>query len=247
MEKQIGKNSQKLKQLQKIIKSPDQQFMIEGFNLIEEAFKANCLLTLFCDAKNSATLRLKYPKIPIEILLEGASLKLSNVKNGPAVFGLCTKKEKQGIDYSKPIFVLENIQDPGNLGMIIRTLAAFKITNLILINSVCPYNQKVLRAAMGGHFYINWELFNCSNQVIEKLKAANYQLIGLSLAGVKNTNFKLTNKQAFFFGNEGNGLTKQLQVKMDKNILIPIWNIESLNVGVTVALIANQVNNSNVF
>jgi TrmH family RNA methyltransferase len=228
-----SKDNPQIKGLIKLMKTPKKQFVVQGYNLINEAIKSNQLIKLY---------HLPDEKIPngsfqTEQISLTVAYKISDVENGSPIFGLCNYKESI-IDFQQQIIVLEKIQDPGNLGNIIRTLAALNIKNLILINCVNPYNQKVLRSAMGGHFYLNIVSYNDSMQVINLLKEKTYQSVGLSLTGEPLSKFQKVTKTAFWFGNEGNGLSKSTQAKMDQNLLIPITNVESLNVGTTVAIVA---------
>jgi TrmH family RNA methyltransferase len=226
-----------IKRLVKLMNKPNDQFVVQGYNLVVEAIKSNNLVKLYY-LENEKIIEGQFES---EIISKRVAKKISGVENGNFIFGICNFHTPI-IDLDKPIIVLEKIQDPGNLGNIIRTLAAFKSSNLILINCVNQFNQKVLRSAMGGHFHLNILVYQDSSEVFELLYKNNYKSIGLSLDGEVIKKTPTDSKIAFWFGNEGNGLLPETQAKMDKNILIPISNVESLNVGTTVAIVTYLIN-----
>ena len=163
---------------------------------------------------------------------------LSELENSK-VIGVCRIKENE-IKGNK-IVLLDNIQDPGNLGTIIRSCVAFSIDTLILVNCVSQYNSKVLRAAQGLNFYLN--IVNSSYSILDKLKN-NYRIIGTRLNEAKELkNVAKYEKFVIIMGNEGTGISNLSKSMCDEYIYIPMNNnCESLNVGVATSIILYEMN-----
>lgn len=138
------------------------------------------------------------------------------------------------------IVILDQIQDPGNLGTIIRLVDAVGIKDIILLKgSVDIYNEKVIRSSMGSIFNLNI-IYMEKNEMIQLLHDAEYNIISTAL--IENTvDYKemvLQNKNAIIFGNEGNGVSKELLDISNQTVKIPIYGIaESLNVAIASGII----------
>lgn len=162
---------------------------------------------------------------------------ISNLKSTPRVLGISKYKEKTNI--GKKILILDNLQDPGNAGTIIRNAVAFGIDTIIFSEaSVYPYNEKVLRSTGGMIFNINI-IIGDIKEYINKIKENNIKVIGTSLHTDRylDTLEKLE-EFAIIFGNEGNGISNEI---LDTcNILVKIKmneTCESLNVGVSSGIV----------
>lgn len=130
--------------------------------------------------------------------------------------------------------VLDGIQDPGNLGTIIRTAVASNYSDIYLINTVDPYSPKVVKASMSGIYSVN--LYKCDyDSLLENLDG--YDLIVSDLKGVNLFEFKPNKPFAIVIGNEGNGVSEELRNKANHILTIPMSDkIESLNASVAAAL-----------
>lgn len=130
--------------------------------------------------------------------------------------------------------VLDGIQDPGNLGTIIRTAVACDYKDIYLINTVDAYSPKVVRASMSGIYSIN--LYKCDyDNLFEVLKG--YDLIVSDLDGDNLFDFKPNKPFAIVIGNEGNGVSEELKRRANHVLTIPMSEkIESLNASVAAAL-----------
>ena len=162
---------------------------------------------------------------------------ISDLKSTPRVIGVCKFNNNKTI--GNKIVILDNVQDPGNAGTIIRNSVAFDIDTIIFSEgSVSPYNEKVLRSTGGMIFNTNI-IISDLDSVINEIKNKNISLIGTSL----HTNNSLENlehldKYAVIFGNEGNGIREEILNKCDKLIKIDMNNAcESLNVGVSSGIV----------
>jgi len=131
----------------------------------------------------------------------------------------------------------ENIQDPGNLGTMIRSALAFGVDALVLTSSVDPFNPKVVRSAMGGLFDL--PICLCPlNRAAELLKQYEFEIVAFSPEAKESVDqFSFAKKTALLVGNEGAGLTNEAEGLSDRVLVIPQKpDVESLNVGVAASL-----------
>jgi len=145
------------------------------------------------------------------------------------------------------LVVCENLQDPGNLGTIIRTALAFGAGGLILTRgSVDIYNPKVVRSAMGALFQlpvaVNVELAQCG----QELKELSIEVIALSARGEQSfVDVKYGAKVALLLGNEAGGLTPEAEALAAIAVNIPMHgDVESLNVAIAAGVVLFHVSNA---
>ncbi|MDO4188831.1 MAG: RNA methyltransferase [Lachnospiraceae bacterium] len=143
------------------------------------------------------------------------------------------------------ILVLEGVQDPGNLGTMLRTSEAAGF-NFILAdkNTVDVYNPKVIRSTMGSIFRIPVIYTNNLLEDIDKLKSAGVKCYAAHLKGDKNySDVEYPEKAAVFIGNEGKGLSDEISEKADTLVKIPMaGKVESLNAAIAAALMMFETN-----
>ena len=139
------------------------------------------------------------------------------------------------LDIKGDVVILDDIQDPGNVGTIIRTMIATGFYNLVLTKgSVDVYNPKTVRATMSGIFKLN-VIYETPKNIVKFLKENNYLTISTALYkdSVSYEKIELKEKNAFIFGHEGGGVSDYMINNSDIKAIIPIYgNIESLNVSV---------------
>lgn len=171
--------------------------------------------------------------------------KLSSGKSPAKVIGIITSTIKT-IDRNSNILVyLDNIQDPGNVGTILRSALAFGFKDIILSDDTASiFNSKVIQASQGSIFKLNVSIENKS--VIKSLKEDGYKIISTSLGkdtiNINDFN-QLPPKMVLLFGNEGNGICEELLKISDSRIFIPINSIDSLNVGVAAGIVFYKIKN----
>jgi TrmH family RNA methyltransferase len=149
-----------------------------------------------------------------------------------------------------PIVVLAGLQDPGNLGTILRSSEAFGSAGVVLgEGTVSPFNSKVVRASAGSVFrlpIIHAQTYRQGmsasaklEEVSEKLRAQGIRLIATSShKGTPLDQADLKEATAIFFGNEGAGLPRDVMAKMDEVVAIPhTQQVESLNAGVAASIV----------
>ena len=146
--------------------------------------------------------------------------------------------------------ICEGIQDPGNLGVILRTAAAFGVEGIFLVKgTVDLYNGKVLRAAMGAAFSIPIAEGSDEDDVAEGLRNNGFGIVGTdSRGGTPLTDYDFTNRTALIFGNEARGITKELRSKMAATVTIPITSAaESLNVAMATGIVLYEISRQREF
>ena len=147
-------------------------------------------------------------------------------------------KDNEG---AKPlILILENIQDPGNLGTMLRSGEGAGVTGVILSKgSADIYNPKVIRSTMGSIFRMPFIYVENLAEMIKKLSANGINTYAAHLKGTKNYDeFDYTKPTAFLVGNEGNGLTKETADAATEYILIPMkGEVESMNAATSAAIL----------
>lgn len=140
------------------------------------------------------------------------------------------------------LMVLENLQDPGNLGTIIRSCEAAGVSAVILSkDAVDIFNPKVIRATMGSIFRVPFILNQNMEELIPWLKKHNITTYAAHLEGTDVYQEDLKKPVAFFIGNEGNGLSDELTRAADRKIKIPMsGKVESLNAAIAATVLAYE-------
>ena len=139
-----------------------------------------------------------------------------------------------------PLLILENVQDPGNIGTLFRTAEAAGAGGVIVSGDCAdPYSPKVLRATMGAVFRLPFVISEDLPATLRKLQAAGTAVYAAHLKGEDlYTEAAFPEKCAFLLGNEGNGLSEEISALADRKIRIPMeGKTESLNVAVAGALL----------
>lgn len=221
---------------EKKYRDKEKKFLIEGEHLVKEAYKANLLEEVILwdfdvdyDVKKT-------------FVSENVMKSLSNLNTPYNIIGVCKMKDEE-IYYGNKILILDNVQDPGNLGTIIRSSVAFNVDTLIISDtSVDLYNSKVLRASQGMNFHINIVRRNIEKEIIN-LKEKKYKIYGTNVRdGIDIKNVEKNDKYAIIMGNEGSGMSKNIEKLCDKNIYVNInKKCESLNVSVAASIILYEL------
>lgn len=136
--------------------------------------------------------------------------------------------------------ILENLQDPGNLGTIVRTGEGAGITGVIMSDTTVDiYNPKVIRSTMGSIYRVPFVYEKNLVQVLERLHEAGVKTYAAHLKGEDYyDSFSFKEPTAFLIGNEGNGLTQELSECASSYLKIPMeGKVESLNAGIAAALL----------
>lgn len=213
-------------------------FLIEGEHLVIEAIKSNLLKELIL--LEGVNISFNGPTIYVN---DKVMKKISNMDSYPKVMGICYKREEE--DIGNRVLILEDIQDPGNIGTIIRSSVAFDVDTIILSKKCADlYSSKVIRSTQGMLFHINIIIRDIDN-IIMYLKDNNYIIYGTKVDGGDDIkNIDIPNKYALVIGNEGRGMSDNISNLCDEYLYIKMNNmVESLNAGVATSILLYEIYN----
>ena len=227
----------------KAFRKETQKFLIEGYHLVEEAKKAQVLEAIITSDEKIVNV---FSDFNVYFVNDAIIKKLSSTKTPQPIIGVVKmlnhsttklytilKKEKV------KLVLLDEINDPGNLGTIIRTVAGLGY-DAIGMNNECVdiYNEKVIRSTQGALFkipIIRGDLLS----IIGELKKAQVKCLGTALNGANELEkVQKIDRFAICVGNEARGISKDVLQVMDDNIKITMHNdVESLNVAIALAIL----------
>lgn len=238
-------NNEHIKQVaklkQKKYRDLNQAFLAEGEHLTYEACKQGLVKEIFClNQKDISFFDGKVTEVSNNVLE-----KLTFSKTPQAMVALC---QMPRIDFDvskmKRIFILDGLQDPGNIGTIIRTALAMGFDGIMLSQDcVDLYHDKLLRACQGANFYLPiWQ--GDLKEAMQTLKQHHFKVYATALRNAKPIqDFPMEDQMAFVLGNEGNGVKEETIARCDGAIYIPIKTAESLNVAICAGMIAFNFQN----
>jgi TrmH family RNA methyltransferase len=168
---------------------------------------------------------------------------LTSLTTSDGLIGIFIKpKDNFNFKPSGNYVVLDRIQNPGNLGSIIRTAVGFQLDGVIISNdSVDLYNPNIIRSTMGSCFAVPIKFVTSLTDVIKQLQSHKLKIYATAISSDAKKLNEISfpkNGVAIIFGNEGNGLKDDVIKMSDETIYIPINNkIDSLNVAVAVGIV----------
>ncbi len=213
-------------------------FLIEGDHLLNEALQKGVVKEIVSNDSSW-----KKENIPFYEVTPAILKKISHQISSTKVVAVCEKVKEKTIKGN--ICILDCIQDPGNLGTIIRSCVAFGIDTLVVSqDTVDVYNEKVIRASEGLFFHLNIVRKNLP-LFLEEIKKDDYLLLGTDVKNGKCLeSIEINKKYAILMGNEGKGVQKALASKCNEMVNISMSNsCESLNVAVATSIILYSLNN----
>lgn len=224
------------------------EYMIEGIKLVKEAIqeKANIKQIILCDdcekTENiSKELMYEIAKYDCIYVTTKVFKYLSEVQEPQGILAVIEKNNiDKEIDYTQDIIVaLDDVQDPGNLGTILRTVDSIGITQILVSKGTADsYNPKVVRSTMGAIFRI--KIIECEDlaQTLKEIKKHKFKIVVSSLQ-TENSVYDIDyNKKVIIIGNEANGVEAHIQEMADEKIKIPmLGKTESLNASVATGII----------
>lgn len=206
-------------------------FLIEGEHLIEEAQKQNLIKEIIsCEDTLDADF----------YVTKDIMRKISSQVSISSRVAICYKKKEEEIQ--NKILILDNIQDPGNFGTMIRSAIAFGFTDIVAsFDTVDLYNEKVVRASEGMLFHVNVVRKELPT-FLEEIQN-DYQILLTDVKKGKNIKeITLQDKIAIVIGNEGQGVREEIKNMASQFIKIPIQKTcESLNAGVAASILMYEV------
>lgn len=214
-------------------------FVVETEHLVEEAYKKGILKCIYKLYEYKTNIDVQVFDVSLEVMKKMTELVNSKV------IGVCEIPNSNEIIGNK-ILMLDNVQDPGNIGTIIRSSLGFNIDTIIFGKGTCDiYNEKVLRASEGAIFHINVIRMDLLD-AINKIKYMQIPIYGTDVNDGVDVREIKDNKYAIIMGNEGAGVNKLYLEKVDKKIYIKTnTKLESLNVGVASSIILYELNKNN--
>ncbi|MGE7114046.1 TrmH family RNA methyltransferase [Lysinibacillus sp. NPDC047702] len=219
------------------------EFIVEGFHLVEEALK-NKEQVMQLIVREGVDLPMLWPIDDIAIIEVTVTVakEFAETETSQGVFAVCKQPlivEDVMASWRK-VLLIDAVQDPGNIGTMIRTADAAGLDAVILgKGSADIYNPKTLRSAQGSHFHIP-VLRGDLEDWIEHLQENGVPVFGTALDedAVVYSDIQHTGAFAIIMGNEGSGIHPQLLAMTDQNIMIPIFGqAESLNVAVATGIV----------
>lgn len=207
-------------------------FLIEGDHLLQDALNKKLVKEII-----SSNEIYKEDNIPFYLVSDNVLKKLSNQDSGTNVIAVCYKLKTKEIEGN--VCLLDNIQDPGNLGTIIRSCVAFNIDTLVCsLDTVDIYNEKVIRASEGNIFNLN-VIKTDLEEILKELKKKNYYIYSTDVSiGTKINKVLPKSNYAIIMGNEGQGVKENIKKLADEFLNIPLKStVESLNVAVATSII----------
>jgi len=225
----------------------DKYFLGEGWKVVKEGIEAGWLprwLILSGESleRYKEIFSLISSSVETYVINSKEMEKLSTLETPPGIMGIFPRK-----DFAFPsgdiIVLIDGVQDPGNLGTIIRTADAVNASSVIVLkNSVDPYNHKVVRGSMGSIFHIPVFKWDRVEDLLTRIEKRYYTVGTSSHSGDLFYNFKWRFPLAVIFGNEGRGLSEEIEKICDATVKIPILGkAESLNVAVACGVILYEI------
>ena len=233
----LSRNNQHIKDLANLRKSDPSLFLVEGYHLVDMAYEANCLTEVLCVEDPHLD------GVRTILVSEDIISKLSLSKNPEPILGVCRKVDNDSISSEKAL-LLDRVQDPGNVGTILRTALAFGFRRVLsLEGSASFYNPKAIASSQGAIFKLRLQEGLKEEGAASLLKEDGYFLLGSSLEGGKPfSKIKVPSKICLVLGNEGKGMGESLKKGCDALAYIPISGIDSLNVGIAGGILMQYLN-----
>ncbi len=233
-------NNPKIKDLVKLhqakYRKSTGKFLIENDHLIQEALETGYLEEVFVIEGQVFEFE-PQTQITVEV-----AKKLAQTQSIPQIIGVVSKP--QASDLVGNILVLEDLQDPGNVGTLLRSALSFGYQTIVLTpNTVDFTNDKVVRSSQGALFHLNmvemaWPMF------IKKASQQGYQILGSVVSGGTSVRLLKVGKHALLLGNEGQGLSPQAVQDSHRLVSIPTVAFESLNVAMAGSIMMYELNES---
>lgn len=243
---EIIKNIRKLKE--KKYRDLNNEYIVEGIKMIREAINEKAIIKLIvvCEenANNGAIdKKLLYEIAKYECIYVNKKIfsLISDVQNPQGILAVIEKNNsEENIDYKQDVIVvLDGIQDPGNLGTILRTIDSVGLDQVIVSKETADsYNPKVVRSTMGAIFRVNVIESDNLLDTLKNMKKHKYKIMATSLE-TENSIYDVDyNKKVIVIGNEANGVSQDILEYADEKIKIPmLGKTESLNASVATAVI----------
>lgn len=252
MQKITSKDNDFIKHVKKLkdkkYRDLSNEYIIEGIKLVSEAIQENAKIKqiILCDDCEkteaiSKDLMYEIAKYDCIYVTEKVFKYISEVQAPQGILAVIEKNNKsQEIDFEQDIIVvLDDVQDPGNLGTILRTVDSIGLTQILVSKGTADaYNPKVVRSTMGAIFRI--KVIECEDleKTLKEIKKNKFKIVVSSLQ-TENSIYDIDySKKVIIIGNEANGVEQKIQDLADEKVKIPmLGKTESLNASVATGII----------
>ncbi|WNF35994.1 RNA methyltransferase [Bacillaceae bacterium IKA-2] len=247
MERIESLNNLKIKNVKKLHTRKGREklgsFFIEGEHLVEEALKSDVIINeIFIEENFRIPSSWQLNNASVYMVDEKIMKGISETESPQGVGAVCELLGRKPFSIEKPgkYLLIDQIQDPGNLGTIIRTADSAGLSGVILGNgTVDIYNSKVIRSTQGSLFHLPFVKADLS-EIVEKLKKKDIPVFGTALneTAVSYKTVSAQDSFALIVGNEGSGISPELLIETTENLYIPIYGqAESLNVSIAAGIL----------
>ena len=232
---EIIKNIKKLKEKKYRLDS----YIVEGIKMVKEAISENQEIALIA-IREDFKIDFDTKKIKIVTISNKIFNDISDVKTPQGILAVIKKNQNNQIETNQEyILALDSLQDPGNMGTIIRTADSANI-NQIIINktTVDPYSPKVIRSTMGAIYRTNIIEVEDLKTTLREMKSKGFQIITTDLKATQSIyDINYNNKTVVVIGNEANGVSQEILQTADKKVIIPmLGKTESLNASIAASI-----------
>ena len=228
---------------QKKYRDEYKKYFVEGIKLVEEAISENMPIDKIIICEDLLNEKVDKKRIETEYVSKDVFEYISDTKTPQGILAIINIQPIKNIMENNIVFALDNIQDPGNLGTIIRTLDCAGINTLLLSKgTVDLYNPKVIRSTMGAIYRVNvYENLDLKEELL-KYKSDGYKIVITDLSATAfHYDLDFKQKLVIVIGNEANGVSNEIKSLADIKIKIPmLGRTESLNAGVAASIIAYE-------
>lgn len=214
------------------------KFLVEGMKMLKEAIEENANIDLII-VKEKMKIDIDISKYRSVEVSDKIFNTLTDVVTPQGILAVINKKLDKEVDYTAEyIMVLDGVQDPGNIGTIIRTLDSANLKQLIVSkNTVDCYSPKVVRSTMGAIYRVNIIEVDDLKYTLEEIKESGFEIVTTSLQTEKSIYDITYNKKIVVIGNEANGVSKEIENISDCRVKIPmLGKTESLNASVAAGI-----------
>lgn len=253
-----SKQNQEIKDLKQMGKKGPYKraFITEGLRMLEPVLTSGMELRLAIFSETFANENERLiedldqrldPVLPFRILGDDLFRELADTVNPQGL--ILVLDRRPAADFSvlaknaRMILVLDRVQDPGNVGTLIRTAAGLGLDGIIAIESTAdPYEAKTVRSAMGASLHIPIVTAVTTEEALSFLRERSFTIWAADMTGQDLSTATFQAPLALVLGNEGNGLSEQMRAAVDQVVSIPLADtVESLNVAIAGGIIAYQM------
>lgn len=224
---------------EKKYRDQEKRFLVEGEHLIQEAAAADLVECVLVETGKTHS----FAPYPVYEVTKDILKKLSSSTSGTWIMAVC-RMPGGNTELGKRLIILDDVQDPGNVGTIIRTALSFGYDGVLLSQRCADvYNEKVIRSTQGALFHIPIIRGNIV-ELIQQIKKQQIPVYVTSLHNAKPLKKVMRSEHvALVFGNEGNGVSEDVLKLADEHVYIEMKTFESLNVAVAAGICMYQFSN----